>query len=308
MENDTGKTETRSKKHPDRRQGDLPKAILDEKRDPLRLAYRKDIARAFDGFPPKKEEETAMFDELARLRAACGNDATARDAFERMKRTIAARYLPIAFFDADYLREHGCPLEFMDLVQEGNLALLKAVDGYDSEKTGSKTGRKARFGTYASTAVWRAMERAADEDRRARTPAKLEKKRKTGPADATSSGGPVPEKNEPIDPDSLPAPSRDNPFCQVEMDELCERIRQILETLTDRERTILSLRFGLEDAFARALAETRERMGARIDRERLRQIEAKAIRKLPRPARLRRLKTFLDDDKRKPSGDLPDRP
>ena len=265
------------------RQGDLPQAILDEKRDPNRLAYMKEIL----GRPlPTADEENNLFAELARFRAvfrtgaydgAAGKEERDPNPFERTIQTIAGRYLPVVFFAADKLRERGCPLEFLDLVQEGNLALLKAVEGYDPAKTGSKTGRPARFATYASTAAWRAMERAAEADRRARAPGPPDGK--AGPAPAEPAGD--------VDPDTLPAPKSANPYERLAKKDsrewLRKEIARILDTLTDRERDILSFRFGLADGFSRTLLTVGEQFG--IDRDRIRLIEAKARRKLRSPDR-----------------------
>ena len=272
----TSKTDThpREKKRVPR-QGDLPQAILDEKRDPNRLVYMKEIL----GRPlPTADEETALFAELARYRAfrtgACDGEAGKKERdpnpFERTVKTIAGRYLPVVFFAADKLRERGCPLEFLDLVQEGNLALLKAVEGYDPAKTGSKTGRTARFATYASTAAWRAMERAAEADRRTRVP-----------------DSPEEEPAGDVDPDTLPAPKSSNPYERLAKKDsrewLRKEIARILETLTDREREVLVFRFGLGDGFSRTLLTVGEQFG--VDEARIRQIEAKALRKLRNPDR-----------------------
>ncbi len=271
----TSKTDTvpREKKRVPR-QGDLPQAVLDEKRDPNRLVYMKEIL----GRPlPTADEETALFAELARYRAfrtgaydgATGEKERDPNPFERTVKKIAGRYLPVVFFAADKLRERGCPLEFLDLVQEGNLALLKAVEGYDPAKTGSKTGRTARFATYASTAAWRAMERAAEADRRARAP------------------GPPSEPAGDVDPDTLPAPKSANPFERLAKKDSREWLRteiaRILETLTDREREILAFRFGLADGFSRTLLTVGEQFN--VTRDSIRQIEAKAKRKLRNPDR-----------------------
>ena len=271
----TPKTDTvpREKKRVPR-QGDLPRAILDEKRDPNRLVYMKEIL----GRPlPTADEETALFAELARYRAfrtgaydgEAGKMERDPNPFERTVKKIARRYLPVVFFAADKLRERGCPLEFLDLVQEGNLALLKAVEGYDPAKTGSKTGRTARFATYASTAAWRAMERAAEADRRARAP---------GSEEETAGD---------VDPDTLPAPKSSNPYERLAKKDsrewLRKEIARILETLTDREREVLAFRFGLGDGFSRTLLDVGEQFN--VTRDRIRQIEAKALRKLRNPDR-----------------------
>ena len=160
------------------RQGDLPQAILDEKRDPNRLAYMKEIL----GQPlPTADEENKLFAELARFRAvfrtgaydgAAGKEERDPNPFERTIQTIAGRYLPVVFFAADKLRERGCPLEFLDLVQEGNLALLKAVEGYDPAKTERRAPlRRSPPGMSIPTPCRPRNPRTPTNDLRKRTPA-----------------------------------------------------------------------------------------------------------------------------------------
>ena len=276
--------------------------------DPVRL-YLKEIGK----YPLlTTEEEIALAKQIAE--GTPEEQAAAKkklsEANLRLVVSIAKRYV-------------GRGMQFLDLIQEGNLGLIKAAEKFDYTK-----GYK--FSTYATWWVRQAITRAiADQARTIRIPVHMvetinklirvsrqllqELGREPTPEEITA------EMNMPVDrvreilkisqePVSLETPigeEEDSHLGDFIPDEdapapaeaasrtlLKEQLSEILGTLTPREEKVLRLRFGLEDGRPRTLEEVGKEFD--VTRERIRQIEAKALRKLRHPSRSKKLKDFLD--------------
>ena len=272
--------------------------------DPVRM-YLKEIGRV----PLLTADEEI---ELARRMEA--GDESARHRLEeanlRLVVSIAKRYV-------------GRGMLFLDLIQEGNLGLLKAVEKFDYSK-----GYK--FSTYATWWIRQAITRAiADQARTIRIPVHMvetinklvrisrqllqELGRDPHPEEVAREMGisvarvheimkiaqepvsletPIGEEEDShlgdfIEDEAAPAPAEAASFMLLR-----EQLEEVLETLTDREKKVLRLRFGLEDGRSRTLEEVGQSFG--VTRERIRQIEAKALRKLRHPVRLRKLQGNFD--------------
>lgn len=272
--------------------------------DPVRL-YLKEIGRVslLD-----MEEEV----ELAK-RVEQGDEKAKRHLAEanlRLVVSIARRYI-------------GRGMQLLDLVQEGNLGLIKAVDKFDYRK-----GYK--FSTYATWWIRQAITRAiADQARTIRIPVHMVEtinkftrisrqliqklgREPTSQEIAAEMQLDVERVNEIIkiaqEPVSLETPIGEEedshlgdfvedrealaPVDAASFGLLQEKLEEVLESLTIREKQVLFLRFGLEDGRARTLEEVGKHFG--VTRERIRQIEAKALRKLRHPSRSKQLKDFLE--------------
>ena len=272
--------------------------------DPVRM-YLKEIGKV----PLLSAEEEI---ELAQ-RMENGDEEAKKKLAEanlRLVVSIAKRYV-------------GRGMLFLDLIQEGNLGLIKAVEKFDYRK-----GYK--FSTYATWWIRQAITRAiADQARTIRIPVHMvetinklirvsrqllqELGREPSPEEIAA------EMNMPVDrvreilkisqePVSLETPigeeedshlgdfiKDDNvpvPADAAAFTLLKEQLEEVLSTLTDREQKVLTLRFGLEDGRARTLEEVGKEFN--VTRERIRQIEAKALRKLRHPSRSRKLKDYLE--------------
>ena len=273
--------------------------------DPVRM-YLKEIGKV----PLLSTEEEI---ELAK-RIELGDEAAKKRLAEanlRLVVSIAKRYV-------------GRGMQFLDLIQEGNLGLIKAVDKFDYTK-----GYK--FSTYATWWIRQAITRAiADQARTIRIPVHMvetinrlirtsrqllqELGREPLPEEiAEKMEMPVERVREIMkisqDPVSLETPigeAEDSHLGDFIQDEhvavpadaaaftlLHEQLIEVLSTLTDREQKVLRLRFGLDDGRPRTLEEVGKQFN--VTRERIRQIEAKALRKLRHPSRSRKLKDYLDD-------------
>ena len=273
--------------------------------DPVRM-YLKEIGR-INLLTSDEEFEYAQ-------RAEQGDEEAKRMLAEsnlRLVVSIAKRYV-------------GRGMLFLDLIQEGNIGLMKAVDKFDPTK-----GYK--FSTYATWWIRQAITRAiADQARTIRVPVHMvetinklariqrqltqELNREPTDEEIAKKLGISIEKVREVykisqDPVSLETPIGEEDdshlgdfikdertmgpeeYATVEM--LKEELRGVLATLTDREEKVLRLRFGLDDGQCRTLEEVGQIFG--VTRERIRQIEAKALRKLRHPSRSRKLKDFLTD-------------
>ena len=273
--------------------------------DPVRM-YLKEIGR-ISLLTPQEEMElsvrVANGDEEAKNRLAESN--------LRLVVSIAKRYV-------------GRGLLFLDLIQEGNIGLMKAVDKFDYDK-----GYK--FSTYATWWIRQAITRAlADQARTIRVPVHmvetinkmariqrqltLELNREPSEEEIAKKMGISVEKVRDVikisqDPVSLETPIGEEddshlgdfvkdintmtPEEYATNEILKEEIKAVLETLQEREQEVLELRFGLIDGTSHTLEEVGKRFN--VTRERIRQIEAKALRKLRHPSRAKRLKDFLTD-------------
>ena len=275
--------------------------------DPVRM-YLKEIGKV----PLLSAEEEI---ELAKKMEEGGPEGEAAkkklaEANLRLVVSIAKRYV-------------GRGMLFLDLIQEGNLGLIKAVEKFDYHK-----GYK--FSTYATWWIRQAITRAiADQARTIRIPVHMVETinkliRVSRQLLQELGREPLPEEiaeemNMPVDrvreilkisqePVSLETPigeEEDSHLGDFIQDEnvpvpaeaaaftlLKEQLVEVLGTLTEREQKVLCLRFGLEDGRARTLEEVGKEFN--VTRERIRQIEAKALRKLRHPSRSRKLKDFLD--------------
>ncbi|MGB9809297.1 MAG: RNA polymerase sigma factor RpoD [Caldanaerobacter sp.] len=272
--------------------------------DPVRM-YLKEIGK-IPLLTPEEEIELAkrieQGDEEAKKRLI--------EANLRLVVSIAKRYV-------------GRGMLFLDLIQEGNLGLLKAVEKFDYRK-----GYK--FSTYATWWIRQAITRAiADQARTIRIPVHMvetinklirvqrqllqELGREPTPEELAKEMGMPEEKVREIlkiaqEPVSLETPigeEEDSHLGDFIPDEdapapaeaaaytmLKEQLMDVLDTLTPREEKVLRLRFGLDDGRARTLEEVGKEFN--VTRERIRQIEAKALRKLRHPSRSKKLKDFLD--------------
>ncbi len=272
--------------------------------DPVRM-YLKEIGKV----PLLNAEEEI---ELAK-RMELGDEEAKKKLCEanlRLVVSIAKRYV-------------GRGMLFLDLIQEGNLGLIKAVDKFDWRK-----GYK--FSTYATWWIRQAITRSiADQARTIRIPVHMvetinklirisrqllqELGREPTPEEIAaemdisvekvreilkiaqepvSLETPIGEEEDShlgdfIPDDDVPAPAEAAAFSMLK-----EQLVEVLDTLTEREQKVLKLRFGLEDGRARTL----EEVGRQFDvtRERIRQIEAKALRKLRHPSRSKKLKDYLE--------------
>ena len=280
----------------------VPKGISID--DPVRM-YLKEIGK----IPLLKPHEEV---EFARLMSE-GDERSKQKLVEanlRLVVSIAKRYV-------------GRGMLFLDLIQEGNLGLIKAVEKFDYKK-----GYK--FSTYATWWIRQAITRAiADQARTIRIPVHMvetinklirvsrqllqELGRDPKPEeiakvmnmsedkvreimkiaqDPVSLETPIGEEEDSHLGDFIPDEDAPAPAEAAAYSLLKEQIDEVLNTLNDREQKVLKLRFGLEDGRARTLEEVGKEFD--VTRERIRQIEAKALRKLRHPSRSKKLRDYLD--------------
>lgn len=273
--------------------------------DPVRM-YLKEIGRI---------SLLSAEQELDLSKKAAAGDEMAKNILAesnlRLVVSIAKRYV-------------GRGLLFLDLIQEGNIGLMKAVDKFDYDKG-------FKFSTYATWWIRQAITRAlADQARTIRVPVHMvetinkmariqrqltlelnrepseeELAKKMGitvekvrevikiSQDPVSLETPIGEEEDSHLGDFVPDASSMTPEEYATNEILKEEIRAVLETLQEREQEVLELRFGLVDGTSHTLEEVGKRFN--VTRERIRQIEAKALRKLRHPSRAKKLKDFLSD-------------
>lgn len=267
-----------------------------------------------DGASEEEKAEIEIKEEIKTLQRDVDKGADAKkrlaEANLRLVVSIAKRYV-------------GRGMLFLDLIQEGNLGLIKAVEKFDYKK-----GYK--FSTYATWWIRQAITRAiADQARTIRIPVHMvetinklirvsrqllqELGREPSPEEIAkemsmpvervreilkisqepvSLETPIGEEEDShlgdfIKDDNVPVPADAAAFTLLK-----EQLEEVLGTLTEREQKVLTLRFGLEDGRARTLEEVGKEFN--VTRERIRQIEAKALRKLRHPSRSRKLKDYLE--------------
>ena len=275
--------------------------------DPVRM-YLKEIGKV----PLLTADEEI---EIAKKMLEGGPDA------EAAKKKLAEANLRLVVSIAK--RFVGRGMLFLDLIQEGNLGLIKAVEKFDYTKG-------FKFSTYATWWIRQAITRAiADQARTIRIPVHMvetinklirvsrqllqEKGREPQPEEIAEAMGisvekvreiikiaqepvsletPIGEEEDShlgdfIQDDDAPPPAEAASFTLMK-----EQLMSVLDTLTPREKKVLSLRFGLEDGRQRTLEEVGQQFN--VTRERIRQIEAKALRKLRHPSRSKKLKDYLE--------------
>ena len=269
----------------------------------------------------KSREENATEEELAEIKEEIKNLQKDLDAGDEAKKRLAEANLRQVVSIAK--RYVGRGMLFLDLIQEGNLGLIKAVEKFDYRK-----GYK--FSTYATWWIRQAITRAiADQARTIRIPVHMvetinklirvsrqllqELGREPSPEEIAAEMNmpvervreilkisqepvsletPIGEEEDShlgdfIQDDNVPVPADAAAFTLLK-----EQLEEVLGTLTEREQKVLTLRFGLEDGRARTLEEVGKEFN--VTRERIRQIEAKALRKLRHPSRSRKLKDYLE--------------
>jgi RNA polymerase primary sigma factor len=291
--------------------------------DPVRM-YLKEIGRV-PLLSMEQEKSLAMRIEAGELESA-KNGAAVRaimDSGEEAKRQLTEANLRLVVSIAKKYVGRG--MLFLDLIQEGNLGLIRAVEKFDYTK-----GYK--FSTYATWWIRQAITRAlADQARTIRIPVHMvetinrlikvsrqllqELGREPTVEEIAEQMGLTPEKvrevmkisQEPISLETPIGEEEDSHLGDFIEDQeavapaeaasvmlLKEKMQDVLQNLTDRERKVLVLRFGLEDGHQRTLEEVGQEFG--VTRERIRQIEAKALRKLRHPSRGKALKDYWSNE------------
>jgi RNA polymerase sigma factor (sigma-70 family) len=268
-----------------------------------------------------RNQRLAANETLASLDRKLAFVAQKRRDFESAKRTFSAGNLRLVVSIAKRYRNRG--LSFLDLIQEGNTGLMRAVDKFEHK-------RGFKFSTYATWWIRQAISKAIAEQcrairipnhlletlkavrkasreltRRTRvapTPQEIAKLSGLSPSEIRAAiqisrpplslDRPVEGSDESFFGDFLEDPRKNDPLVEMNRAALRERLDEALSALSFREREIIRLRFGLADGYAYTLEEVGRIFS--VTRERVRQIEAKAVRKLQHPARSKPLSGFLE--------------
>ena len=293
--------------------GKIPLLSIDEETDLAKLVVDgREAKRRVDEIE-NDDQNTVSVEEFESLLELVDKAHDAKDKLVnsnlRLVVSIAKRYL-------------GRGLQFLDLIQEGNMGLIKAVDKFDHQKG-------FKFSTYATWWIRQAITRAvADQARTIRIPVHMvetinklvriqrqlvqELSREPSPQEVAermdisvekvqqiqkiaqepiSLESPVGEEEDSNLGDFISDPHALDPYEYTAKMKLRQELDDVLRTLTEREERVLRLRFGLIDGRQRTLEEVGKEFN--VTRERIRQIEAKALRKLKHPSRRRKLKDFM---------------
>ena len=293
--------------------GKIPLLSIDEETELAKLVVDgREAKRKVDEIE-SDDQNTVSVEEFEALLELVDQAHDAKDklvnANLRLVVSIAKRYL-------------GRGLQFLDLIQEGNMGLIKAVDKFDHQKG-------FKFSTYATWWIRQAITRAvADQARTIRIPVHMvetinklvriqrqlvqELSREPSPQEVAermdisvekvqqiqkiaqepiSLESPVGEEEDSNLGDFISDPHALDPYEYTAKMKLREELDEVLGTLTEREERVLRLRFGLIDGRQRTLEEVGKEFN--VTRERIRQIEAKALRKLKHPSRSKKLKDFM---------------